>query len=60
MNERKAPLAKGTYADRLVINGWDGKTDLSRRPGEVISVRNECTDLYGRFAGGLPKGWITS
>ncbi|GAA3263733.1 hypothetical protein GCM10020216_106830 [Nonomuraea helvata] len=40
-------------ADRLVISGWDGTTDLILRPGEVTSVRNEYTDLYGRFVGGL-------
>ncbi|MEV4117034.1 hypothetical protein [Nonomuraea sp. NPDC049695] len=41
------------HADRLVISGWDGKTDLILRPSEVTSVRNEYTDLCGRFVGGL-------
>ncbi|MEV0151443.1 MULTISPECIES: hypothetical protein [unclassified Nonomuraea] len=41
------------HTDRLVISGWDGTTDLILRPGEVTSVRNEYTDLYGRCVGGL-------
>ncbi|MEV0316246.1 hypothetical protein [Nonomuraea fuscirosea] len=41
------------YGDRLAIGGWDGRADLVLRPREVTSVRNEYTDLYGRFVGGL-------
>lgn len=41
------------HDDRLVLGAWGDDGDLVLRPGEVTSVANEYTKLYGRFIGGL-------
>lgn len=41
------------YEDTLVLGGWGDQGDLELRPEQVVSVRNEFTELYGRFIGGL-------
>ncbi|MGW6280096.1 hypothetical protein [Kribbella sp. NPDC055071] len=43
------------YLNRLELTGWDGGRDITIHPGELKSVSNEFTDLYGRIYGGGSK-----
>jgi hypothetical protein len=40
------------YLNRLELTGWDNGRDITVHPGELNSVSNEFTDLYGRIYGG--------
>jgi len=39
--------------DRLELSGWGDDGTLSLTRGDLVEVKREFTDLYGRFIGGL-------
>ncbi|MEU4194577.1 hypothetical protein AB0E69_21950 [Kribbella sp. NPDC026611] len=43
------------HPNRLELTGRDPGHDVTIHPGELASVSNEFTDLYGRFLGGGSK-----
>lgn len=43
------------FLNRLELTNWQDGHDITVHPGELAAVRNEFTDLYGRFLGGGSK-----